>query len=91
MCFLQVVSTSDVTSKLVGNSAEVIQLYRYPGLAEAAASTLLHKVSGVLMRCHIQSNYGATFRMRGCIFGCILSGSLQAMVNSSGLVGTLQQ
>jgi hypothetical protein len=56
---VQAVSTSDVTSKLVGNSAEVIQLYRYPGLAEAAASTLLHKVScveidiSVLMPCHI--------------------------------------
>lgn len=40
----EAVSTSDVTSNLVGNTAEVIQLYRYPGLAPAAATTLLHKV-----------------------------------------------
>lgn len=33
-----------MTSKLQGNTAEVIQLYRYPGLAAAAATTLLHKV-----------------------------------------------
>lgn len=40
----EAVSTSNVGSKLSGNSAEVIQLYRYPGLASAAATTLLHKV-----------------------------------------------
>jgi hypothetical protein len=38
------VSTSDVSSKL-GSSAEVIQLYRYPGLSATAAVTLLHKVN----------------------------------------------
>lgn len=47
--YLQAVSTSDVTSKLVGNNAEVIQLYRYPGLAPAAATTLLHKVCPVVL------------------------------------------
>jgi hypothetical protein len=40
----QAVSASDVTSKL-GSGAEVIQLYRYPGLSSTASVTLLHKVS----------------------------------------------
>jgi hypothetical protein len=40
----QAVSAPDVTSKL-GSGAEVIQLYRYPGLSSTASVTLLHKVS----------------------------------------------
>lgn len=34
-----------MSSKLVSGAAEVIQLYRYPGISPSAASTLLHKVS----------------------------------------------
>jgi len=52
LLLLQAVSTSNVGSKLSGNSAEVIQLYRYPGLASAAATTLLHKVSSTSQHSH---------------------------------------
>ncbi|WIA34688.1 hypothetical protein OEZ86_013001 [Tetradesmus obliquus] len=38
----EAVATSDVSAKL-GSSAEVIQLYRYPGISSTSAVTLLHK------------------------------------------------
>lgn len=53
---MQAVTVDEVSTKLTAQGAEVIQLYRYPGLSSSGATTLLHKVS-----------YGGSVDMPLCI------------------------
>jgi hypothetical protein len=65
----QVQQDDPVKAKLT-STAEVVQLYRYPGMSESAANTLLHKVSALPTLCYV-----ALFRLCSSfpVFASLLS------------------